>query len=208
LWESFFIPMRLRDALRDLTLPIGPNGAQVRVVAEERHIEPLPGTTLVPELTTAPRLVWRLLFVGLVFAATLAVIRIMAMSRRGAAWGFALLASAWSLLCGVLGVILILAWTMTRHVFWAWNENLFQASPLSLALVVLIPLALLRGRATRAARLTAAAVLLLSLFGALLAILPGGQESRAVVALFLPVHLVMAWAIAQPQVKPPAARAR
>ncbi|MBW8769480.1 MAG: DUF4105 domain-containing protein [Gemmatimonadetes bacterium] len=207
LWESFFIPMRMRDAIRDLTLPIGPNGAPVRLVAEERHIAPYPGTTLVPELVTAPRLVWRLLLVGVVLAAVLAGIRIMAVSRRGAAWGFALVASVWSLLCGVIGVVIVLAWTMTRHVFWSWNENLFQVSPLSLALVVLVPLALLRGRATRAARVMATAVLLLSAFGALLAIIPGGQESRAVVALFLPVHLVMAWAIAQPQVKPPASRA-
>ena len=129
------------------------------------------------------------------------------MSRRGAAWGFALVASVWSLLCGVIGVIIVLAWTMTRHVFWSWNENLFQVSPLSLALVVLVPLALLRGRATRAARVVATTILLLSAFGALLAIIPGGQESRAIVALFLPVHLVIAWAIAQPQVKPPASRA-
>jgi hypothetical protein len=208
IWESFFIPMRLRDAIRDLTLPIGPNGSRVKLVADERHIAPFPGTTIVPELTTAPRLVWRLLFVGVVLAATLAVIRIMAMSRRGAAWGFVLVASVWSLLCGVIGVILVLAWTMTRHVFWAWNENLFQSSPLSLVLVVLIPLALLRGRATRAARVVAAAILLLSAFGLVLAIMPGGQENRAIVAMFFPVHLVLAWAIAQPQVQPPATRTR
>ncbi|HEX7979758.1 MAG TPA: DUF4105 domain-containing protein [Gemmatimonadaceae bacterium] len=207
MWESFFIPMRLRDALRDLTLPIGPNGTTVRVVAEERHIAPFPGTTIVPELTTAPRLVWRLMFVGVVLAATLAVIRIMAMSRRGAAWGFALVACVWSLLCGVIGVIIVLAWTMTRHVFWAWNENLLQLSPLSLALVVLIPLALLRGRATRAARVVAVAVLVMSAFGLVLAVMPGGQENRAIVAMFFPVHLVLAWAIAQPQVQPPKSRA-
>jgi hypothetical protein len=207
MWESFFIPMRLRDAVRDLTLPIGPNGAMVPLVAEERHIAPLPGTTLVPELATAPRLVWRLLFVGVGFALTMAVVRIMAMSRRGAAWGFSLVASLYSLLCGVIGVILLLAWTMTRHVFWAWNENVLQLSPLSLALVVLIPLALLRGRAPGAARMVATTVLLLSAIGALLAFVPGGQENRAIVALFLPVHLVMAWAIALPQVDPPGERA-
>jgi hypothetical protein len=207
-WESFFIPMRLRDAIRDVTLPIGSGGAPVRLVAEERQIAPLPGTTIVPERATSPRLVWRLLFVGVVLAAMLAVIRIMAMSRRGAAWGFALVAMVWSLLCGVIGVILVLAWTATRHVFWAWNENLLQLSPLSLALVVLVPLALLRGRAQRAARVVAAVVLLLSLFGALFALIPGGQENRAIVAMFLPVHLVLAWALALPQVEPPAARAR
>jgi hypothetical protein len=207
-WESFFIPMRLRDAVRDATLPIGPGGSPVRLVAEESQIAPLPGSTIVPERATAPRLVWRLLLVGVVLAATIAVIRIMAMSRRGAVWGLALVAMTWSFLCGLLGVILILAWTATRHVFWAWNENLLQLSPLSLALVVLAPLALLRGRAQRAARIVAVAVVLVATFGALLAVVPGGQENRAIVALFLPVHLVLAWALALPQVAPPAPRAR
>ena len=119
-----------------------------------------------------------------------------------------MLGIVWSLVCGTLGVVLLLAWLATKHVFWAWNENLLQLSPLSLLLVVLIPLALLRGRATRAARVVAAAILLLSAFGLLLAIIPGGQENRAIVAMFFPVHLVLAWALAQPQVQPPAPRAR
>ena len=51
-------------------------------------------------------------------------------------------------------------------------------------------------------------ILLLSAFGLLLAIIPGGQENRAIVAMFFPVHLVLAWAIAQPQVQPPATRVR
>jgi Domain of unknown function (DUF4105) len=206
-WESFFIPMRLRDAIRDATLPIGPGGAPARLVAEERQIAPLPGTTIVPELATAPRLFWRLLFVGLVLAAMMAVIRIMAMSRRGAAWGFTFVAMVWSLLCGTIGVILVLAWSATRHLFWAHNENLLQTSPLSLALVVLVPLALLRGRAERATRVVAAIVLLLSMFGALLSLIPGGQENRAIVAMILPVHLVLAWALVMPQVQPPRSRA-
>lgn len=206
-WESFFIPMRMRDAIRDATLPIGPGGAPVRLVAEERQIAPLPGTTIVPELATAPRLFWRLLLVGVVLAAMMGVIRIMAMSRRGAAWGFAFVAMVWSLLCGTIGVILVLAWSATRHVFWAYNENLLQTSPLSLALVVLVPLALLRGRAERATRVVAAIVLFLSMFGALLSLIPGGQENRAIVAMILPVHLVLAWALVLPQVQPPRSRA-
>jgi hypothetical protein len=205
-WESFFIPMRLRDALRDVTVPAGPGGAAVPLVAEERTIAPLPGAPVVPELPTAPRLAWRLLVVGVVLAALLAGIRIMAISRRGAAWGLAIVAMAWSLACGVIGVLLVLAWTATRHVFWAWNENLFQASPLSLLLVVLVPMALLRGRHERAARMAALAVLALSVLGMLLSLIPGGQENRAIVALFLPVHLSLAWALALPIVAPPSAK--
>jgi hypothetical protein len=207
-WESFFIPMRLRDAVRGVTVPNGPGGARVPLVMSERTIEPYPGTPRVVELAMAPRLVWRLLVVGLVLGALVAGIRVMAVSRRGAVWGLAVVTAAWSLLCGLIGVILVLAWTATRHVFWAWNENLFVLSPLSLLLVGLLPLAFLRRRSTRAARLVALAVVALSLVGLVLALLPGGQENRAIVALFLPVHLAIAWSVLRPALAAPrAARA-
>jgi hypothetical protein len=194
-WESFFIPMRLRDAVRGLILPTGEGGAPTQLVLDERHLAPYPGAPVVDERATAPRLLWRLLPVGLVIAALVVGIRNMAESRRGAVWGLALVAGAWSLLCGIIGVILVLAWTATRHVFWAQNENLLQLSPLSLVLVVLVPIALLRGRHQRAALALALVVAALSAFGALMAILPGGQENRAIVALFLPVHLAILWAL-------------
>jgi cytochrome bd-type quinol oxidase subunit 2 len=204
-WDSFFIPMRLRDAVRGVTVPNGAGGARVPLVASERTIEPYPGTPHVVELTTAPRLAWRLLVVGLVLAALVAGIRVMAVSRRGAVWGLAVVTAAWSLLCGLVGVILVLAWTATRHVFWAWNENLFLVSPLSLILVVLLPMALLRRRGERTARGVALAVVALSLVGLVFALVPGGQENRAIVALFLPVHLVIAWSVLRPALAAPRA---
>jgi len=202
-WESFFIPMRLRDAIRNLSVPNGSGGALVPLVASERTIVPNPGTPVVVERATAPRLVWRLLAVGLVLAALVAGIRVMAVSRRGAVWGLALVTTMWSLLCGLVGVILVLAWTATRHIFWAWNENLFVLSPLSLLLVVLLPASLLQQRGVRAARAVSFAVVALGGVGLLLALIPGGQENRAVVALFLPVHLAIAWALRSPAVARP-----
>jgi uncharacterized membrane protein YwaF len=102
-------------------------------------------------------------------------------------------------------VILVLAWTATRHIFWAWNENLFVVSPLSLALVVLLPVALLRQRAVRAARAMALVVVALGVVGLVLALLPGGQENRAIVAMFLPVHLAIAWSLRYATVASPRA---
>jgi hypothetical protein len=203
-WESFFIPMRLRDGLRDVTVPAGPGGAQVPLVSDERDIPPLPGMHVVPELQSSPRMIWRLLPIGVVLAALVVALRIMAISRRGAAWGLALFGMVWSLLCGVLGVILILMWTATLHKFWAWNENLLQLSPLSLALVALIPMSWLARKQERTARLAAFAILAVAVAGALLAVVPGGQENRAIVALFLPVHLALAWALALPTAVKPA----
>ena len=207
-WESFFIPMRLRDRIRDITVTTGPDGARVPLVSGERFIAPLPGMPTVVERETAPRLFWRLGFVGVVLALLVVGLRIMAISRRGAAWGLAVFASTWSLVCGLIGVILILAWTATLHIFWARNENVLQLSPLSLLLAVLIPLALLsgRGRFRGIARMTALAVLAVAGVGLLLSLLPGGQENRAIVALFFPMHLALAWALTLPQVAPPAPR--
>jgi hypothetical protein len=45
----------------------------------------------------------------------------------------------------------------------------------------------------------AAMVLGLGLLALVLALLPGGEENGAVVALVLPVHLALAWALALPR---------
>src|SRR5258705_9485857 len=102
---------------------------------------------------------------------------------------------AWSLLCGTLGVVLLLAWFATKHVFWAQNENLLLFSPLSLALVALVPSAVLAGRAVRRARVIGALVAAMALGALVLSQMPGGQPIRDVVALALPMHLSLAWAL-------------
>ncbi|MDQ2664444.1 MAG: DUF4105 domain-containing protein [Gemmatimonadota bacterium] len=197
-WQSFFIPMRLRDAVRTIRIA-GPNGTTVPLVADEQAVPLPPEAVAVPELPTAPRLAPRYLLLGVFLAVLVVGLRIMMLSRRSAAWGLALFGSAWSLLCGLLGVILTLAWVATKHVFWAWNENLLLLTPISLVLVFLIPVALLSARHERAARMTATLVAVLGLVALLLAVVPGGQENRAIVALLLPVHLAFAWALALPR---------
>lgn len=204
-WKSFFIPMRLRDALREIRVA-GPGGASVPLVAEE-HMVPLPPEPKpVAELPISPRLAPSYGALGMLLAALVIGLRVMMLSRRSAAWGLALFGSAWSLLSGVLGVILILAWAATKHVFWAWNENLLLFTPLSLLLIILIPASILSGRYERGARMTAVFVAALGAIAFLLAVIPGGQENRAIVALFLPVHLALAWALALPRVRATTAR--
>lgn len=196
MWQSFFIPMRLRDALRMLKVP-GPAGDSVTLVASERVLPQLVPPPAV-EVRASPRLVPRYLLGGLAFAALVVALRIMTLSRRSAAWGLALFGAAWSLLCGLLGVILLLAWFATRHQFWASNLSVLLLSPLSLPLVVLIPPALLKAKYTRPARMLAGAIALLGMLALLCSLVPL-QENRAVVALFLPVHLALAWAIGLPR---------
>jgi hypothetical protein len=102
-------------------------------------------------------------------------------------------------------VILLLAWLATRHVYWANNENVMLFTPLSLALIVLVPASVLSMKAERAARMTAAIVALFGLIALLLAAIPGGQENRAIAALVVPVHLAFAWALALPRRTSPSA---
>jgi hypothetical protein len=63
---------------------------------------------------------------------------------------------------------------------------------------VLIPASLLSGKSQRAARMIAAVVVVLGLLALVLTLIPGGQDNSAIVALLLPVHLALAWALALP----------
>ena len=197
-WQSFFIPMRLRDAIRNVQI-VGANGSLVPLVAKE-EVVPLPPTPpAVPELASVPGLTLRYAALGFALGALIVLLRILMVSSRGAAWVLAVFGSVWSLLGGVIGVILLLAWLATKHVFWAHNENVLLLSPMALPLVALIPMSLLRGKAERATRMLAAIVSGMGLIALLLALIPGGEHNGAIVALVLPVHLAFAWALALPR---------
>ncbi len=197
-WESFFIPMRLRDALRDIRVA-GPGGVEISLVGGEQ-VPALPlGVSPIPEATEVPGLFWRYAVVGLLLAALVVVLRVAMISRPWAAWVLAVVGTVWSLVCGVMGVVLLLAWFATKHQFWARNETDLLLTPLSLALVVLIPASLVWGRSVRAARMVAAVVAALGMVALLLALVPGGQQSGALVAMLLPAHLALAWALALPR---------
>ncbi|MBA3671907.1 MAG: DUF4105 domain-containing protein [Gemmatimonadaceae bacterium] len=193
-WQSFFIPMRLRDALREIQVSDA-DGHLHPIVFREQLVMPPDGRLAVTELTEAPRLAPRFAIVGVVLAALVVVLRIMAVTRRGAAWGLAVLGAGWSLVCGLLGIVLLLAWFFTRHVFWGMNATTLLLSPVSLLLVVLIPLSILRNRARLATARISIAVAILGCLAAVVTMLPNGPESRAVVALLLPTHLALAWAL-------------
>ena len=189
-WQSFFIPMRLRDALHGISI-VGANGALVPIVAAEQRVTLPPTATPIPELVSAPRLAIRYFALGALLAAIVVGLRAMSHTRRSATWGLALFGATWSLLCGVLGIVLLFAWLATKHVFWVANENVLLLTPLSLFLVVLIPAALLSGRFVSAARMVATLVAAMAVIAAVMSLYPGVQENRAIVALMLPVHLAL-----------------
>lgn len=221
-WDLAFIPMRLRDDVRDIA--VRREGVSRPLVVAERE---LPATGAPDESLAVPRgavdarVIW-MLVLGLVGAALFAVLGWLATqgpdagpSRVAARWGLGLAGASWGLVAGVLGAILLALWTLTDHEF-AWsNENLFQANPLALGLVVLVPLAVARlgdprgGAVARAALIVAAALAALSLAGFVLHPLPvTPQANLGIIALALPVHFGVLYALARVWGRGPSASAR
>jgi hypothetical protein len=189
-----FIPMEMQRHLRDVRI-VDETGATRPLVKAERVLFQAQRP---PELTRPPRYLPFYVAVGLVLGGLLALVaRAGARGSRGAHVAAVTVIELWSVLSGVIAVLMILAWTLTRHVFTRDNENFLQFEPLSWGLVVLLPLALRTGRCGGAARASAWAVAAVALVGALLKALPAfDQRNAIIIALALPVHLATAWSVA------------
>lgn len=179
-WEQAFLPRRLADDLRDITLADG----RPLVAAEQ---ELLPQRQAAEPVGHAQR-IWPWLLAGIALAAVVyALARRMA---RGVA-GFALL--FW-LLCGLVGVLLLSCWMFTEHrALWS-NRNVLLFDPLCL---LLLPgaWAVWRGREpSRRFRRLLVAVAALAAFALLpLWLQQFPQRNGHWIALLLPVHAAFAW---------------
>jgi hypothetical protein len=192
-WEESFLPARLQDHIRDVKIRDS-NGAVHPLVKAERQLFVANGP---PEPRQPPDEMARNLAIGLAIAVGLGTLaRGASAGRRAARIAFASLATIWAAVNGILGVILIVGWTATRHVFMARNENLLQFDVLSLALAVVLPLAIARGRAVRPARTLSIVIAAIALFGFAMQALPWfNQVNGEVIALTLPAHLALAWCV-------------
>jgi len=186
-WEEMFIPMLLREHLRDLTT-FDEDGNELPLVASEAlYYE----STAEPPLAAPPRwLIWYLAS-GVALAALLVALG--KIPGNAARLVLALVAGAWTLLVGFSGVVLAGLWFATDHATSYWNENLFYLTPLALPLAVLLPLAVHGvGWVRRPAQWLAAAVAALSLLGWMAQILPGfDQVNGQLIALVLPVNVAV-----------------
>lgn len=179
-WEQAFLPRRLADDLREVTLADG----RPLVLAE---------TELLPqrqanEPAERPRALWPWLLLGVGLAAAAAALAARAPRAVGG------VAAGFWLACGTLGLVLVLSWAFTEHrALWA-NRNLLLLNPLC---VLLLPGAwsLLRGR-DPSARFRTLLVVIAAL--AALALLPlwlqaMPQRNGHWIALLLPIHAAFAW---------------
>ena len=99
-------------------------------------------------------------------------------------------------IAGAGGTALVIAWLFTKHYFMSRNENLMHFDPLSLALVVLIPLSIYGLRGVSRALKFAGFVALLSLLGFVLQGIPFfDQKNGEIIALALPINLAVWWTV-------------
>jgi len=188
-----FIPMTLRDAIRDATIT-NADGLEIPLVLSE---EVVVSSTRRVEPSRADSWFWRYLMLGALLGGLFAWLgRHAATGARRHRILLGTLGSAWSLLAGVIGLILVLV-LLTDHWPMARNESLFLLNPVSLPLVVLVPLALAgKIAAIRYARVLSFAAAGVAIVGLLFQLLPATpQETGMLFALFLPVHIGLATAL-------------
>lgn len=192
-WEESFLPMKLREHVRSVQVRDARGALVPLVLSEEVLFEadrPAPPSD-------APERVLGYLAAGIGLGALFLALGWLAAADRGAGrLGLVLAGSTWSLLTGLIGTVIALLWAATNHTVTYGNENVLQVHPLSLALSVLIPLAVLGGRGVRPALGLAWATAGAAVVGFLIQALPGfDQVNGDIIALTLPSHLGLAVAL-------------
>jgi hypothetical protein len=106
------------------------------------------------------------------------------------------LATLWSLIAGVAGLALVFAWLFTKHYFMSHNTNLLHLDPLSIAMVVLIPLSIYGSRGVSRAIKLGGFIAMVSLFGFVAQGIPFlNQKSGEIIGLALPINLAVWWTV-------------
>lgn len=183
-WEEMFIPMKVRDRVRELRVP-DDSGRLVPLVTSERVLFRAQRT---PERIAPPLLLLPLGFIGLTLGVGLATL-----GRRRPRTAIAVAVTTGAIL-GVLGLALVFLRFMTEHVAAYHNTNLFVYNPIWMIVLPALAVARRSPRAQRVAFTLASAVLGLTAFGIVAPFLPGlRQGSFAVIALAAPAGLAAAW---------------
>lgn len=192
-WDEMFLPVRMANDLRTVMLTDS-TGARIPFIRSEMALFT---AGRAPEPATPPNYFPWFVAAGLFVAGSLiALVRSAEGGSRLSLFAATAAATLWSLAAGAAGAALVIAWGFTRHYFMSRNENLLQLDPLSVALVVLIPLSIYGRRAVSRALKLAGVVAALSLIGFVAQGIPFfDQRNGEIVALALPINLVVWWTI-------------
>jgi hypothetical protein len=185
-WEEMFLPLKMRDWVRGVTVP-GRDGRSLPLVRSERTIFE---STAAPPPDAPPSWWPWYLALGVAFGGSALLLAGRARESAAARFGFLVVTGGWAALAGLAGLVLAGLWGLTDHVAAYCNENLLQLNPLAL-LVLPAGFAAVRGRETAArGRRVALIVAGLSLLGLVLKLLPGFDQVNApIIALALPAQL-------------------
>ena len=192
-WQEMFLPVRMASDLRSVRLTDS-TGAQIPFVRSEMALFT---AGRAPEPSAPPNYFPWFVALGILIAAgMIALVRSAESGSRIAFFFATAISTLWSLIAGACGIALVIAWVFTRHYFMSRNENLLHLDPLSLALVVLIPLAVYGRRGVSRAIKLAGFVAALSLLGFVLQGIPFfDQKNGEIIGLALPINLAVWWTV-------------
>jgi hypothetical protein len=150
-----------------------------------------------PEPAEPPNYLPLFVAVGILYAALLLIlVRNAEAGSRVSLFTATALATLWSAIAGLAGAALLFAWFFTKHYFWGRNENLLHMNPLSLGLIVMIPLAIYARKGTVRARKLAGFIAMLCLAGFVAQGIPTfDQKNGEIIALALPINLAVWWTV-------------
>jgi len=188
-WEEMFLPLKMREHIRRVTVP-GPDGGRLPLVRSERTLF----ESSAPPPPDAPPfwLPWYLAL-GAAIGAVALVLAGRAKADGPARVGFLVLTGGWAAVAGLAGLVLAGLWGFTDHVMAYRNENLLQLNPLALLLLPAIGGVMRGSPRARWAWPVAGSLVGLSLLGLILKLLPGfDQVNGPVIALALPAQLGIA----------------
>ncbi len=192
-WEEMFLPVRMANDFRSVRIADS-TGTQIPLVRSEMALFTAGRP---PEPSAPPNYFPWYVAVGiLVAAALIALVRTAEGGHRLAFFAATAIATLWSLVAGLAGTALAIAWLFTKHYFMSRNENLMHFDPLSIALAFLIPLSVYGLRGVSRARKLSGFVAALSLVGFVLQGIPFfDQKNGEIIALALPINLAVWWTV-------------
>ncbi|MEP6572836.1 MAG: DUF4105 domain-containing protein [Gemmatimonadota bacterium] len=184
-WEEMFLPQKLQEHIRRVSLT-GADGRKTSLVKAERTLY-LSDRYPVPD--APPNLVGYYFAAGAIVGAAFYLLGRAGASRRWARGTFLVAVGLWASVSTVAGLVLATMWAFTDHVIVRGNQNSLQFCILSaVLLVVLRSWFVNRSPGGNAAPRMAFVLMLLSLFGLLLHLIPGAaQVNGEIIALVLPV---------------------
>lgn len=193
IWQEMFLPVRMANDIRSVKVADS-LGAQIPLVRSEMALFTAGRP---PEPADAP--FYFPLFIGLgivVAAALIILVRSAESGSRVATFVATALATLWSLLAGAAGLALVFAWLFTKHYFMSRNTNLLHLDPLSIAMVLLIPLSIYGQRGVSRAIKLGGFIAMLSLLAFVAQSIPFfNQKSGEIIGLALPINLAVWWTV-------------